>query len=277
MVSVAKIRRRRQHLRWLGLTSRAALIVATLALGTAQALTQTQVWKNPPNWAIVGSLLGLLLVTALDNARSLYRTYRLPEENETRTDVQKAVVSVLIEISNETGIAMDALGGSVFLVTRYWRFRRYFLFIERAECLVRYLRFRLTDDPQPSEVDWVKGKGVIGECWDHRRKAYRLLTPQARKYHDEGVTSAQWEKMNDKSKHGFNRPEFNETIGKYAEVVAVPVKDELGTFLGCLAVDLKLGDRTKETPAALSGAGVEGYLDCAASVVGSRLARARVP
>ncbi|MFN8074112.1 MAG: PDC sensor domain-containing protein [Kineosporiaceae bacterium] len=271
MAVASQLRRRDRRRRRYALAARLGLVLLALFATATQAFSQSSIWPHPPTWALLTPALTLGAVTAIDNTRSLYASYRAPLADEARSDVQKALVVALVTIGSQLHLPVEDLGGNVFVVRSAWLPDRHAPFWRRREYLHRYLRFRVTDDPQASDIDWFRGKGVIGICWAEHRPEHAALAALAARYGHSPLSDSQWERVPERSRWGLDRTEFVEMIGKYAEVLAVPIKDDDGAFLGCVAVDLKLGRRGARTPTVLDSPVVEGVVTTAASVISRRL------
>jgi hypothetical protein len=118
-----------------------------------------------------------------------------------------------------------------------WTVRSKTLRIGRKPRLERLERIRLSDYPAMSDVPWTEGRGVIGDCWARARPEYVHWAPLAKKWSGKNITDAQWEKIKSEDKAGFTREQFMMMVGKYAEILAVPIKDDDGKVVGVVAVD----------------------------------------
>ena len=115
----------------------------------------------------------------------------------------------------------------------------------------RILRFRLTDNPQPSDVRWEQGKGTIGMCWKLDKAQHTYWLPISERHGRGDLADTAFDKLPDETKMGLTRREFNSIVNKYAEIKAVPLKDSHSRILGVVPVDLALKNRTRADGQAL--------------------------
>lgn len=187
-----------------------------------------------------------------------------------RLDIHKAVIATLVALAGETATKITDLGANVFLVSSPWRRRvrlgRRVLSIGREPRLERIERIRLADYPSMSAVTWTEGKGVIGAAWANERPEHVNWSPLASRWDGVNITDAEWDSIDDHSKAGFSRADFIAMVGKYAEIIAVPIKDEQGTTIGVIAIDRVWRREATQTPV-LDTASVEEAVTSAAAVL----------
>jgi hypothetical protein len=214
---------------WIKLAWRTSLALAGVAVGTVNVLADRDLLDLSDTKQVV-IIVGLAAVTAVDNTRLAVRRAREPAHEQVRVRVQKALVGVLIAISEDKNVRMTHLGSSIFVERRVGLLQR--------KQLVRRFRFRVTDHPQASDVTWAKGKGVVGTCWETGQPKHRYRRPVADKWAGKQLADGEWKKLPKETQSGFTREEFVSMVGKYAEVLAVPIKDDTGELVGIVSIDL---------------------------------------
>lgn len=206
--------------------------IAALAAGTLQALDQYEIakkltWLHDETvlfWSVVAAG-GLVLLNTVGDVVVQQKAFAGEAE---RVDIHKTVMGALAAVSKTTEVVITDLGANVFVVKQ----RRF-----RKGDLLRIERIRLIDYPAMSDVVWTEGKGVIGLCWQNKRTEHVNWTPIARRWAGKPITDRQWDGIPERHKAGFSKADFMAMVGKYAEIVAVPVKNEQGEVIGVLAID----------------------------------------
>lgn len=203
-VDVAVLGRRRR-IHWsvkLGVT--VASILATAYI-TASARGVLPSYKS----AVVTAIVVIAVVSIGTSARSTIWGRRAQKTE----DVREALVSALFSVQDLTSTdARDV--NAVFLVKRLsWRLRSYLDPTVRAELGVH----------EPSRVQWVKGKGIIGTCWTSEQAQFGDL----RELHSElgSCTEEQWNARAptaDRIRLSFQ--DWERTRSKYGFVVAAPTR-----------------------------------------------------
>jgi hypothetical protein len=212
-----------------GIAWRVVVAVIVLAVLIYQAAVEVG-WAperpTPQFWALVTVAVAAFL-EAVTGAWSRFRT---PSAQRSHKAIQKAVLASLKSVCQVTGLDLTVVGGSVFVV------RRRFL---RAPRLHRVERYRLSDYPQASKVDWVQGKGAIGLAWRDMTPHHVSWIGVVEGSGDGPVTEAQFGALDPDLRYGFTFEEFRTVYDKYAEVLAVPIVSEDGSrCLGVYAIDV---------------------------------------
>jgi hypothetical protein len=218
---------------WVRYSLQRNVVVTTTVLGSGflQAIERYDVFLNQSWIHSTSTQLGsvsvasfaVLLNTVGDAI--IERSRRIGEDR--RIDLRKPVISALAVISQQTGIFITELGANVFLLAGRGAKRR----LERVE------RVRLSDNPPMSNIKWTYGKGVVGRCWANGRPEYFEWKPIADRWAGKDITDEQFEAMRELHKQGLDKQEFMAMVAKYAEIYAVPIRDEFGQFIGCLTFD----------------------------------------
>jgi len=238
---------------------RVGLALSALVIGTLQALVANKVVSWPP-WIVVAVASGFGLVVFLDNIRLVKRRLQAHERHAMRSRMHQPLVGALNAVTTARSVELPALGISVFAVKRSWYFKWY-LIPWRKTRLKRLFRFRLSEHPAESKVDWTIGKGTIGECWRdgvpvlHDRRQVAARYGRGSYPADDLAYSA----LTQSDRCGFTRDEFVQTIDKYGEILAVPINARhSGDMIGVLSVDcLASSYEGPAAPSVLAGGDIE--------------------
>ena len=214
---------------WMKLTWRTSLAVVGLAVGILNILAARKIVPLSTTWQVV-IIVALGALTAVDNTRLAVRRAKEPGEEERRLRIHKTLLGALIVISENRGVRVSHLGSSVFVERRVGLLRR--------KALVRRERVRISEFPPATEIKWEKGKGAVGTCWETGATVHRDRRKVAEKYTGVTLNESQWKGVSAKSKSGFSRTEFVSMVGKYAEILAVPIRSSSGELIGIVSVDL---------------------------------------
>jgi hypothetical protein len=216
---------------------RVLFALAGLAVVVINALIERKIvdW-NPLIAVYVASAVGAIAVA--DNLAQLKFKYDAQERNAARSRMHKPVISGLVSITKARPVDFEQLGVSVFGIRREW-VRKYKVVPLYLERLHRSLRFRLSDYPSESPVSWTKDKGAIGECWEKGIAVRHDRRAAAAAFGDPSVaTEAMFATLTPEQRSGFTFAEFVETIEKYGEILAVPVRAKhSGELIGILSID----------------------------------------
>ena len=212
--------------------SAAAVVAAAGVAGTSAQ--QAGVWDDPPTALLWACILSPGFVAVGEQVRAIMKERKAGGRAVRTQAFEVALNEAVLEIAEITEYSPRYIGISV------WRVRKASRLTEKPARLQRLARRRATQRPSPSDIEWTRGKGVIGRCWERQDEVYRDLRKACRKYPDGEVTDARWPEVSDDLKMDMNLKEFRMMIGKYGEVLAVPIKSESGTFLGCVAVDVPI-------------------------------------
>lgn len=247
-----------------------AAVVAFAVVAIKSAVLAKVLPADPllESWTlIVGAALVLL-----DSIGTIINGQRLKRSAKLDADVRRLLVGMLVALSETPTPSVDLtqLGASVFLVKRSrlpWR----------DDKLVRLVRFRLRDTPQPSDVEWVKGKGCIGKAWQDKKITHHEIRPIAAKYGSADLSQANFDRIAPRTQRGFTLPEFRNIIGKYAEVLAVPIQsddDATAKVIGILSVDVPMTVAHPALGSILESTSAETVAATCASTIGHQLSNA---
>jgi len=83
------------------------------------------------------------------------------------------------------------------------------------------------------------GKGTVGTAWETSRAVHKDWTKICDRWDGKNPTEQDFEKMSAKTRANFTYQEFVSMLGKYSEVLAIPIKNEgTGKIEGVLSVDV---------------------------------------
>lgn len=208
------------------------VLITAFAAAACQTLYTTKLVKVP---AAVVVVLVLVAGTGalVQGLVRLTKRSRYPLTQQQLDDLRQAVATLAVQVHLHTHVGLEYIGGGVWVIRRY----RPWLWGER---LHRVVRFRLNVAPGPSDIDWTKGKGAVGETWESAKPTFHGWRELCDKYSggDVPLTAAQWKRIEPTKNFGFNRVEFESMLGKYSEVAAFPLKDRHGLLVGVISIDI---------------------------------------
>lgn len=244
------------------------LATAGLSVGILQALVGTKVVQWSP-WVVVSVASAFGAVAFLDNIRLIRHKLQAHERHAARSRMHQPLVGALNTITDLRDVQLRELGISVFAIRTSWYLKFYF-FPWRKTRLKRLFRFRLSEHPAESAVEWTKGKGTIGKCWEVRVPVLHDRRSVAAQFgKDNRPDEATFVQLTPEQHCGFTRQEFIETIDKYGEILAVPIKAQhSGELIGVLSIDcLATAYPSPDSPSALAGDAVETVAGSAAWLI----------
>jgi len=147
------------------------------------------------------------------------------KELERQRDFETCLTSSLIYCVKHAGAQWLDIGIQAFQVSGRWPRR------ERQERIAK-VRLRPVSS---SGVSWEKGKGVIGRCWATHAPQYEDLEAHFAEYN--GFGADEWNALPEGVRFGLSFDDFQRLKGKYGTVAAVPIKDAIGKYLGCVTAD----------------------------------------
>lgn len=209
-------------------------------LGLAVVAVKTSVdanWWHPSAAVFSALVFANAGLSAADNGWTTWRRKRHDLAQKARADFEKTAITAIFKIVDlEKSLDARQIGMNIFRVCR----RRAWKIIPREEHLERVHRYRFPGGTQPSKVAWVAGKGAIGQAWRLGKTFHADRRKIATRWVDKVISDAEWNRIESRNDNqGMTRKEFQEVVGKYDEIVAVPVKDPTGKVLGVIAFDLK--------------------------------------
>ncbi|SDN51375.1 hypothetical protein SAMN05660199_00170 [Klenkia soli] len=214
--------------------STAAVVAAVGVVGTSAQ--QAGVWDDPPVGLLWTCIVSPAAVAIGEQIRGIVKERKSGSREERQQAVDLALTQAVLRIHDATGFDKYDIGVSV------WRVRspRLRWLTGGHGSLQRVGRRRFNPRPTPSDITWTRGKGVIGLCWEGQDELHKDLRPACKKYPNGACTETRWQSVSPDLRMGMSLEEFRMMIGKYGEVLAMPIKSAKGTFLGCVAVDVPI-------------------------------------
>lgn len=211
------------------LTLKLFLAFGLLGLVVWNGLVEHSFIKDDPFWKLV-----LLVVTGaavlIDSAWMAISEYRARGAKQRQDEMRVALLPVLRHIARNHSLDVTMLGASVYVVSGFWRWQR----------LKRLDRYRMSDLPQESVVNWVKGKGAIGRAWDRDEITHVDWYPiRARWGSGALLDERSWDRVPTSDRLGFQFEEFRNIVDKYGEILAIPMIRNMKT-VGVCAIDVPI-------------------------------------
>ncbi|SNR98600.1 PDC sensor domain-containing protein [Blastococcus mobilis] len=218
---------------WARFGARVLFAAVSLAVGVVNILVEKDVLPLSDGRQLAFVIV-LASIALIDNVRHAVRRFFEPQKEQAQIRVQKPIIGVLLALAQTKNLQVKHLGSSIFVLRRTGLLRR--------RKLVRVIRFRLANHPQATQVEWGKGKGAVGTCWETGRAEYRYRRPVAEKYGARNLTDAEFAELQKKKgvTSGFSRTEFMSMVCKYAEILAVPIRSPEGELKGVVSIDLSI-------------------------------------
>lgn len=212
------------------------------------------------DWLTASVILGVVAaaIVAIDGVWNLVKAKKVKANEAITSEIRRVILGVLKVLSENTGINIVYLGGSVFM---YKKTRRSFK-------LKSLERFRLDDYPPRSNIKWTGEKGAIGFAAASRKTVHcnwvtlsNALALKNEENNDSLISS-----LAPADRFGFSDDELRQMASRYYESLATPILSVDGTrLLGILAIDVPnrgdveingavLGDRDVEEKLAVPAA-----------------------
>lgn len=223
------------------LTTRIVLAIMAGALLLIQVLAEFGVFHNP-TWLPVVLAIAVAAAAVLQNSAQAVQTAQAPKRDGQNVRIQKAVFVALSLVAKRCNLGVEILGASVFHVEKRTRWQAKLFFpLRRTEVLYRpaVRRVRLNAHPQPTSVEWTTGKGAIGQVWSTGAYTHVDWSPIAKRHGGPTpITRAKFDSLPARTRVGFSYDEFVSIVGKYGEILAVPIMSDGGAkILGVIAID----------------------------------------
>jgi hypothetical protein len=204
-------------------------------LGLTVALQSTGLVPDLPKLEPIAWAVSLVIIAG-DNVGSLLARWVRREQSERLAEIRTALRGVLIELSKTDDMRFEELGASVWIVPS-WRDRH--LYFWRPDALKRAIRERPAQFPQKSGVEWTRGKGNVGACWDREATQYLDCRSRADAWSGSTPTQADYNALSEVDRAGLTYPDFVRIAKKYTEVLAEPIwhptRDNV--LIGVLSID----------------------------------------
>ncbi|MGW1531100.1 hypothetical protein [Streptomyces aureus] len=209
--------------------------VASVVRATIQAAAAVVVATNSLRTPSAGNRRLLVVAAFVIAILAVYEPIRISrkERRDARARVKhgkvlSALGAALSQIEEVTALSASEIGLQAFVIElKGWN---------RKKVLARLARLRLAEMQPPSEIEWVEGKGVIGECWRVRR--YHDFNFDEHHSDQQAWDEGKWASLPESVTMGMSWTEFEQVRGRYGVIGAFPiVHAETSKLLGILAVD----------------------------------------
>jgi hypothetical protein len=189
-------------------------------VGLLAVLDFYQVLQLSPNfdpwvWSIS------LAIIAADNVGTLISRAVRARLGRKDAKIEAALMSLLLAVTDAGDLRFQDLGASVYVTT--WRGRLRGRSGRRPMPLKRIHRFRPSGYPLRSGIAWSAATGAVGECWRTHRVVHKKWHAIATTYDGVELDEAQFAKISKDARSGFTCEQFNAIVGKYSEIVTVPI------------------------------------------------------
>lgn len=196
-------------------------MIATVVVTLFGADFPAGFWDDRRAWFAVA-----VIVLALSGAKSVIGGFLGRRSMMEERRIQDALKTAYVRIVETSGIDYRDVGLHAFLLRRDplrpWRRR-----------LVGVARWRLMSTSPITAIDWMRGKGLIGRCWDMERNVGANL---AEEWGPEELSEDEWSDLADEYRYGFSYDEYVK-VQDFGAIVAVPIIDGQSRFVGCVSAD----------------------------------------
>ncbi|MFF7684132.1 hypothetical protein ACFZA2_15395 [Microbacterium sp. NPDC007973] len=223
------------------LWSRLVLVMRFVAIGWAavvgvwSGLVYYELIDPKPSLEPWGWIASIVLIGVENAGTLIVRRFR-SRSTDQNARIESTLKTALLQVTQSREVTYQDLGASVFVPTLWSRVRRH----SGAQVrLKRISRFRPAGYPQQSGVSWTGAKGVIGTALRSKTHSYTDFSPIIRRYGVDPIPLPVFNSLPGRFKLGLDLDEFNSAIGKYSEIVAIPIwqdgKDR--GLIGVLSID----------------------------------------
>jgi hypothetical protein len=209
------------------LLGRAAQVAAGVASGTA--VTNTVRGRRRPRFHTLAAA-GVIVIQAIYVPLVHLVNAVLREQTRAfRESARAALAGAYLELVAQ-GASPTALGLHAYIV-------RHRPIPPFRPHLLRVAKVRLGSAPPGSGIVWTQGKGVIGRCWVEDKA---IVMDSAAAYAPfMTVSREEWQRQVPADvRLNLTFGEFKRIRGRYASVIAVPVRDRTGAVRGCVVADI---------------------------------------
>jgi hypothetical protein len=232
--------------RWPEWADATIVLICTGLVGARQGNQLDWLWSDP---TISQATWLPLLLTSAAGFFGAFQPFRLLHEKRRgplRLVWERRLLHVLGElvvrcqelasqdrsVGKDTTIGIGDLGLHVW--KKSWRIDYKWPFI-RCE-LERLRTVRLGSLPALRQIRFYKGKGIIGRCWQLNDEVIEDIPARFANVQSE----TDWNKLSPAERDRFSYREFMQTRDRGA-ILASPVRDRSGKFIGCVSVDIGKG------------------------------------
>ncbi len=175
-------------------------------------------------------VVALVVVGVATFVRSIYDYLSNTREHHRRIyekQIEEILAAGFIRVVTESALDFKDIGIHAFMVRRWPRSRQ-----------VRIAKIRLAHRQSSNQIKWVRGKGLIGKCWENR-DGYLLDVSELRNLclrTDEKT----WDALDSETRLGMTHRDFkiSRTSGT---IMATPILDTKGNYQGCVSLDAPSG------------------------------------
>jgi hypothetical protein len=207
---------------------------ASAALGLSRLQIPKDFWGGKPGWlvACVVYLAAWSVYETFDRGFAARRAKREKRRIAMRREAEQILKGVLVNVSQATSLDWTRIGVHLFLVETRWR---WWPWPFRYEVQARAVKVKMSEYPPSTGITWTKGKGVIGRCWAKQILVGKDLRATYARYR---VTSrGDWDRLGPAVRFGLTYDEFVNTREHAGTVLAAPVREPGGAYLGCVSLD----------------------------------------
>jgi hypothetical protein len=178
-------------------------------------------------WPVTSAVIVIGVAAVLGVALDAVTRARDQRTAQFERAVSEALRSALVQIVEQTEIEWTEIGLNALLVRTSklpWR----------KPHLERVGRERIKSHPTASTVHWVRGKGVIGQCWDQGTDIGVDLTDAFA-----GLstgTEEEWSSLAAEDTFGLTFSDYTQTK-EHGAVVATPIQSATTSVIGVVSVD----------------------------------------
>lgn len=232
-------------------SGRVVVALAALAIVVVEAGIATKMISGRPAFQFQVLVLAGAIIFIESTIRAI-QTARRPSIDRRTKRIEKIVLTALLSVSEITQIPVQKLGGSVFVVRRPWR--SFF----RLQ-LIRVVRYRLSDFPAPSNLQWTEGVGAIGMAVQQKMAAHADWTEFSDALNTPGCDPQSiCRTVPSGQQFGLDDQQLIMMMRKYTESFAVPIFNELqNKVVGALALDIPYTPDRHGIPSVLDNPDVE--------------------
>jgi hypothetical protein len=259
----------------LSIAARAIFVLLLVGATAGLALVGQKTWGDCPSWLIF-TMIGVLSLGALfDRLGALINKVRAPRQEQIAKSLDEVLSGFLAAVQLETGYNWRCLGVNVWTVKGHgWIPSWVPRWLKLHAHLDRLRWVRHGNIPQRSSTEWTPGKGILGQCWSDGQIHPEDMRSIARRYPADRLTKEQFAGIPAKTTRGLSYEEFKDMVPKYAEVLAVPIKDgSTNKVIGVLTVDVAMDSCHAGDLAKLAGKNVRESAAYTADLVSNLLKR----
>lgn len=230
--------------------------------------TTTTTSKSPiPHWAVIASIAVLALGAFVSSARGVLTQVWEERTLGFRRKVENHLQAILVTLGessqiktpwSEIGLHAWLIPASYRMITpRYGvrrhapkKLREYMRRPQMTPALKRRGKLRMKGHQTPTGIDWRRGRGAIGKCWDTKKPVF---FNNERDYAPYWNDEAAWNNAPDDITMNLRFSELGRLEGRYGDVVVYPIfkarneADEHPEVVGCIAFDTPAGKHESRT------------------------------